>query len=327
MKKGIAMIIPLIIILGLLLLGEYFVVGVYARKEYTLSRFFSEVKYISESDKIETYVRSFQDAVSLSLIQSCYGSSFRTNRWQVYVAPNSYQKMIDSETDIRNSIANNAINNVKSYLSEYINFVQVPDNGAEELVLAESDTANIKNPVVSWDATTVTLMFDKIVFRTTDNAYARSFNPTVSINTKMSKIQNTYAANFINQVNNDISLISVAQSNCNINGINSAVDGQLNIIKKQFNDDNKDNGIEVSGFKRSSTITVKKILESDGTFTCCRFNVELAINMTDVKDSIPIKYVVYNGVGVSEESLGFRFFIETGNANICVGCAHPPCPL
>jgi hypothetical protein len=310
MKKGIAMIIPLIIILGLLLLGEYFVVGVYARKEYTLSRFFSEVKYISESDKIETYVRSFQDAVSLSLIQSCYDSSFRTNRWQVYVAPNSYQNMIESEINIRNSIANNAINNVKSYLSEYINFVQVPDNGAEELVLAESNLANIKNPSVSWDATTVTLMFDKITFRTTDNTYTRSFNPIASINTKMSKIQNTHAANFINQVNNGISSISVAQTNCNINEINSAVDGQLNTIKINFNNLNNANGIEVSGFKRSTTPTSVQWIAAK---SCCKFNVELAINITDISQ----KYVVYNGFGVSEESLGFRFLIETGNANLC----------
>jgi hypothetical protein len=326
MKKGIAMIIPLIIVLGLLLLGEFFVVGVYARKEYTVSRFFSEVKYISESDKIETYVRSFQDAIALSLIQSCYDSSFRTNKWQVYVAPSSYQNTIESEINIRNSIGNDAINNVKNYLNEYINFIQFPDNGAEELVL--SDTANIKNPAMSWDDTTATIKFDRITFRTNDNSYKREFSPMASINTKMSKIQNTYASNFINNyVNTAISSISPAESNCNINGINSAVDGQLNTIKNQFNNDNKDNGIEVSGFKRSSTITVKKILESDGTFTCCRFNVELAINITDVRDTVPIKYVVYNGVGVSEESLGFRFFIETGNANICVGCAHPPCPL
>jgi hypothetical protein len=324
MKRGIAMIIPLIIILGLLLLGEYFVVGVYARKEYTLSRFFSEVKYISESDKIETYVRSFQDAVALSLIQSCYDLSFRTNRWQVYVAPNSYQNTIESETDIRNSIANNAITNVKNYLNEYIKFVQLKANSAEELVLAESDSANIVNPSVSWDDTTVTLMFDKIVFRTTDNAYTRSFNPTASINTKMSKIRETYAASFINgqpacsfNVNTATSSISIAQINCNVSGINSAVDnsiasGKLKTAKDCFNTENQANGVEVSGFKRTANPTDITWVAAS---SCCKFNVELAINMTDIST----KYVIYNGAGVSEESLGLRFLIETGNANLCFG--------
>lgn len=322
------MIIPLIIILGILLLGEYFVVGVYARKEYPLSRFLTEVKYISESDKIETYVRSFQDAVALSLIQSCYNSSFRTNKWQVYVAPNTYQNTIESEDAIKNSIANNAINEAKSYLAEYINFVQIPANGAEELILADSDPNKIKNPVVSWDPPTITIKFDKITFGTDEwkfsPTYTREFYPMASINTKMNKIQQTYAASFINgqltcsfNVNTATSSISIAQANCNVNGIKSAVDnsiasGKLKTAKDCFNNDpsNQANGVEVSGFKRTADPTDIAWVAAS---SCCKFNVVLAINMTDISP----KYVVYNRAGVSEESLGFRFSIDTGN--LCTG--------
>jgi len=313
MKKGIAMIIPLIIILGLLLLGEYFVVGVYARKEYTLSRFFTEVKYISESDKIETYVRSFQDAVSLSLIQTCYDACFRvSNQWQSYDSPsNSYQKIISTETDVTNSLAFNTISRVQAYLTDYINFVQNPENGATELTLANLN--DIKNPVVDWELSTVTIKFDEITFGTNplvySPTYTRKFNPTASINTKMKMIREK-ASGFIDSVNNGTSFVSIDAASCNVNGINNAVDtsissGLLKTKKDNFNTDNQVNKIEVSGFKRSSTPTG---ISWDASNSCCKFNVMISINITDISS----KYVVYTGSGVAERNLGFGFFIETG---------------
>jgi len=305
MSKGAIGIIAFIVILGLILLVEYFVVSYLVRFEYVVGRFMSEVPVLSEADKVETYVRSFQGAVELSLLQGLYETKDQSQGlWYDY----GYN-MPDLNT-IEGIIIQKTEANVKSYLSEYVSFA---NNNAKEDMELSGPSAISGGNINKWEDGSVSIEFFDIMFtgRKDDLTINRVFKPSGRVKTQFKIVwdltNNLIASDGIgNKIREKINGIS--ENDCNVNTAKSLVEVALNEEKTTFNEneENKNKNIKIELVLENTEVT---LIFVDSTFSYCKVSATVKVKMEDQK----YKYPVYDGSGVIEDYLGLIYRIRTGN--------------
>jgi len=299
MKKGIAPLIPIIVILALLLTAEYFIVSYLIRSEYIVARFLSESIVLSKADKVETYVRSFQSAVELSLLQACYNIKDHSSElWQDYDV--SY---VPKENDFKEMIVSNATYNLTEYLQDYVDFIANPDNNAEEIEIPDPTISG--GNVNEFEDNYISIVFNKEVHFEVPEEIDNAFNPTASIKTKLKEVWDQ-TNDLID--NNDIGKKihpEVKDDECTVaDTLNDKVDQALTNFENEFDED-----IKIDLERIGSVSNLQKIAD------CCQVTATVKVTMNDTSR----KYPVYNKEmnGVSEEYLGLIYRVRTGNADVC----------
>jgi hypothetical protein len=306
MSKGAIGIIAFIVILGLILLVEYFVVSYLVRFEYVVGRFMSEVPVLSEADKVETYVRSFQGAVELSLLQGLYET-----KDQSQVLWYDYGSNIPDLNTIEGIIIQKTEANVKQYLSEYGVFAW--NNAKEDMELPSSSKISGGN-IDKWENGLVLIKFSSIMFtgRKGDLTINRIFKPSGRVRTHFktvwdltnSSISNDEIGTQIrNKVNSDINTVD----KCNdVNDVKNKMNTVVEDYKTLFNSNNAGKNVQINLVIDSYDISPVYI---GGSFDHCQVTITVKVKMEDQK----YKYPVYDGSGVIEDYLGLIYRIRTGN--------------
>ncbi|MDI6825827.1 MAG: hypothetical protein QMD36_01370 [Candidatus Aenigmarchaeota archaeon] len=188
MRKGIHPLIPFIVALGILLVLEYFYVSYFVRTEFIAGRYLREAPMLAEADKLETYVRSFENAVKLSLIQTIYSAgtgkvilekdfdSIYSNEtklpyWQVYNS--SY---VPDDAKLRSFTLRVASSFMTDYIREFKEFVDIP----------QDSTAY----AADFDNESITVIGNELVFerKTKDVHIVRKLEPEARVKTNFVKM-------------------------------------------------------------------------------------------------------------------------------------------
>lgn len=306
MSKGAIGMIAFIIILGLILLVEYFVVSYLVRFEYVVGRFMSEVPVLSEADKVETYVRSFQGAVELSLLQGLYETKDQSQGlWY------DYGSNIPDLNTIEGIIIQKTEANVKQYLTEYVSFA---NNNAIEMELSDPSAISGGNiPLDRWEDRSVSIEFSGIAFigRKGDLEINREFHPSGRVRTQFKRVwdltNNLIASDEIGNKTRE-KINGISENDCNMNKAKSLVEEALKNEETTFNEneENKNNKINIELILENIGVTPIFV---DSTFSYCKVSATVKVTMEDEM----YKYPVYDGSGVIEDYLGLIYRIRTGN--------------
>jgi hypothetical protein len=313
MSKGFGW--ELLIIIGLILLIEYFVVSYFIRFEYVVGRFLTEVPVVSEADKLETYVRSFQDAVELSLLQGIYNIKNQSQElWFDYPTVN-----IPDDNKIKEMIISNTTEIVKKYLDEYINFV---DSNKQEIEIpqpSEISGGNINND--EWVGSSISVEFSVISFKAKNNDmnFNRVFKPSGRLRTQFKVVWGLTKDLIKNdeigkKAREKITAEITTQDQCTVDDVNSKVKDVLNQFKNDFNSMNSDKKIVINELKLEEESTeATPSFNPDGSFFC-QFRIIVKISMEDQMNGEKSKYPVFDGQNVIQDYLGLIYRIRTGNA-------------
>ena len=314
MSKGMVEILAFIVVLGIILLIEYFVVSYFVRFDFVVGRFMSEVPLLSEGDKIETYARSFQSAVELSLLQGIYDKKdWSQELWYDY--PNSN---IPTEDMIKESITTATKLHVEEYLTDYSEFAK--NNGKIDVPNPNIRPDTINSGNLNWDDSSVSIEFNEIEFKREKDGliFDRIFKPSGRVRTEFKTVwdlTNDLISNdkigiqVRDKVNSDINTEDKCNDTNDVkNKINTAVEG----YKTVFNSDNADKNVQI-------TLTIENYDVSpiyvSGNFDHCqvRITVKVIMEVKDETDDKKYKYPVFDGSGVIEDYLGLIYRIRTGN--------------
>lgn len=300
MNKGIATV-TLVIILGIILLIEYFIVSYFVRFEFVVGRFMAEVPVLSEADKVETYVRSFQNAVELSLLQGIYDIKDQSQvLWYDYEDPNV--KMPD-ENEIKKNIDEHATSHVNEYLRDYLGFIE--NNKVGDITINPSSTTGKS---ISWDDSSISMEFYEITFTGTkgDLKINRALTPSGRVRTQFKRIWDLTNSLIKNdEIGKEIASEITTQDQCTVDNINNNI---LKKIENSFNSIHSGEKIEIK--LNSENTETTPILNNDGSFNYCQFKMTLKVAMEDTK---PMKYPVYNISDVVEDYLGLIYRIRISN--------------
>ena len=307
MRKGIIGWIGFFVAFAILLTLEYFYVSSWIRNEFIVGRFEKEAPLISEADKLETYARSFEDAVELSLLQACYDTKDQTSSlWYDY-------ELKVKEENILNEIKLKTINNAKEYLDSYKDFA---GKNAKEMKIPNSD--EITDGEVGWDTTGVNVSLNEIVFHAEikDFSINKTFKPRAKLRSGLWNVWNASKYFMKNDViGNSITDMKIKEDECNEATMEQKINDNLKKIKDDFNSNNED--VQIKKLELED-IKTKKFENATG-FRCCQVNVTVKVDMEnqDKNDEKKYKFPVFNGSKVIEDYLGFIYKIRTGNALEC----------
>ena len=308
MKKGISPLIGLIVILGILLLVWYFVVSYYFRSVHTEEKVLVEMPLLTEGDKVETYVRSFQNAVELSLIQGCFEAGNQGNTLWGY-----YDQLRVSESDFLDEIGRKTNENLRRYLEDYKNFA---GQHAPEIELPEPSELSVSE--VKWNNETVEIVFNKINFSTSlrDFEITRIFNPKAKIRSRLNRtfelarflIVNDYLGKQI-EVDVFFDYLFDNPTKCDpeyVEDINDMIDDVvLPSMKERVNRDwsmlHPDENVQIVRLERIEDVEISK-KDSD-----CGVEVKVLVTIKDLN----YLFLVWDG-GVREENLRLNFQVVGG---------------
>lgn len=303
-SKGGIDIIVLVVILGVILVIEYFVVSYFVRFEFIVGRFLSEAPVLSEADKLETYVRSFQGAVELSLLQGIYDIKDQSQTlWYDY--PNS---QIPDENTIKNDIIEKTREHVNDYLNDYSDFAR---KHAKDITidLTLPNGGNIKK----WEDSAVSIEFYDTTFTGKAGSLNidRTFKPTGRVRTYFKRVwdltKTLIASDTIGEkIREKISSDITNENDCNADNVNNKLNDVLKNYADEFN--NNDN-IKIDLNLESSEFSP---VSDGGVFSYCKVSAIIKVKMEDNT----YQYPVYNITGVIEDYLGLIYRIRTGNALI-----------
>jgi hypothetical protein len=295
----------LIVVLGLVLLAEYFIVSSYVRFEYVVSRFMSEVPVLSEADKVETYVRSFQNAVELSLLQGLYDIKDQSQGlWYEYPNPN-----IPDEITIQNYAIGNTTKHVNEYLTDYFDFAQ---KNAEDITIPLEKVRG--GNIIKWENKAISIEFTGITFSGNkgDLKIDRVFKPIGRVRTQFKNIWDLTNAlvrsdEIGEKIRKKIGAGITSETDCNMGNTNIKVlvEDALNNEKTTFNDLNKDKNIELT----LESTEVSSVYDN-GVFSYCKVIATVKVKMEDRL----YKYPVFNVTKVVGDYLGLIYRIKTGNS-------------
>jgi hypothetical protein len=304
MSKGAIGIVALIVLLGLILLVEFFIVSYFVRFEYVVGRFMAEVPLLAEADKIETYVRSFQNAVELSLLQGIYNIKNQSQElWYDFGS-----KMPD-ENKIEEMIVNEAREEANEYLREYREFARA---NAKEIEILSS----ISGGDVEWNKNKVSIKFDSISFKAEKDSlvFDRVFEPSGRVRTKFKLVWDLSKSLIENdEIGKRAREKIVAEINsedqCTIDNINSKLDENFwSQFENEFNTMNTEKIVIDVRLEKDST-EASPILNPDGSFDHCQFTIVVTVTMEDHE----YKHIVFDGAKVKEDFLGLIYRIRTGS--------------
>jgi len=213
MKKGIAPAIAVIgIALLLIVLEVAFVVGSIWGRQHTEKRYLVEASLISKSDKVETYVRSFQRATDLSSLQAIhdagtehivlpydfsssgypqYSDNYKMAYWQIFDEENNKMPLPEIMLNkIRQKVSWISTCYLNDYLKAFGDFSQASDF---EMTIPDPDLS----PVIAratFDGQTIRVEGEEISFQRTAEVdeqeinIVRRFNPYSNVDTRLGEI-------------------------------------------------------------------------------------------------------------------------------------------
>jgi hypothetical protein len=284
MKKGLVLQILFIGIAGALIFEGYWFSTHYHR-ELIERRFLFEASALMRSDKLETYVRSFQSAVELSLLQACYDKKdHSTEVWLDYSGT-----YVPNKNVFLREIKEKATGHVKDYLSAYIDFADVDDS---RITLA--DESDITGDKIYWDDNSVSVEFDEISFELESEELniTRDFIPSTVLHTKFKRVfdlTNSFVQD--DPIGKKIKNADYGKSECTIENVkNDLKENTLPTVEDDFNNDYEDEKITISLELIEDDLQVKKIITTEHHegycdkigcrdfpvgecgWPCCRFN-------------------------------------------------------
>lgn len=200
MKKGILGAIIIFFIITIAVAVISYVIGTILSRQGIAKRALFEASLISESDKVETYVRSYQKATELSLIQSIYDTGVGTvilesdfnsiysekynmPYWQVYD-----NKYVPTNEKIANSTASVSAAYMTKYLEKYKEF------SLNNFPMILPDTVKTRPSSINDDV--ISLQAEKLIFhrdtKISDQKIVidRNFVPYAEVKIKFGKMLN-----------------------------------------------------------------------------------------------------------------------------------------
>jgi len=313
-------IIAVILVLGLLLLIEYFVVSYFIRFEYVVGRFMSEVPLLSQGDNVETYVRSFQNAVELSLLQGIYDIKNQgQNLWF------DYGSTMPDETTIRNWIIGNTTVHVNEYLTDYSEFAQ--NNGKIDIPNPNVKPNTIKFPDLKWEdgsppliEGSVSIEFNEIDFKKEKDGliFDRTFKPSGRVRTFFKGVWGFTNDLILNdkigvKVREKINAEINTEDQCTVDNVKSKIRPVVeDDFKNNFNNNHADKNVQIALTVENYDV---KPISVGGSFDHCQvtITVKVIMEVKDKTDDKKYKYPVFDGSKVVEDYLGLIYRIRTGN--------------
>jgi len=313
MRKGVHPIIPFAVVLGIVLVVEYFYVSYFVRSEFIVGRFLRETPIVSEADKLETYVRSFNTAVELSLIQACYESRDQTSSfWYDYTLDE------DKQGEIFTEIGSKSADNLRLYLGGYRDFA---NTNAEEIDIRGESA--LTNRETNWDDISVKVTFNPITFSVDLESEGikidREFNPEARVKSKLKRSWDL-SVGLMDDLTQYLEELDLEEIECETNSVEELISSRIDDFIIQTEKDDVDDLYE--NVKIDYTI-LQTNLKWIGSNTCCRINVEIELDGADEN----ILYPVYDSGSSSllETYLGFNLKGKTTNANICFEAPPQTC--
>jgi hypothetical protein len=320
MSKGMIEILAFVIVLGIILLIEYFVVGYFVRFDFVVGRFLREAPLLSEGDKVETYVRSFQNAVELSLLQGIYDMKNQSqNLWF------DYGSTMPDETTIKNWIIENTTVHVNEYLTDYSKFAK---NNGNINIQGTINPGKLKwangDPPLTEGYVSIEFNDDIEFKREKDSlTFDRTFKPSGTVRTEFETVwdlTNILISNDLigENASDKVKTEITTSDQCTVNNVKDKLsdsNGALYEFEQNFNNTHT-NANEKIGI----ALTLEDVSDVDwvGSFNYCQFKITVKVVMEDNTHNYP----VFNGSAVIEDYLGLIYRIKTGN-----GLAAPiPCP-
>jgi len=213
MNKGIWGPGLLIVLLIFILILVSFWVSTSFGEETTILRYLFEAAIISESDKVETYVRSFQRATELSSIQTIYDSGnenlvlpyeivtdgyprysnkYKMAYWQIYdVLENKMPPPEIMLNKTKQEISWISSCYLYNYQKAFMDFSGASESG---ILIPDPDFSPTFTNVTFFDDQTITIAGEETVFQKTTNVEGRKievvryFNPYINLNVKFGRI-------------------------------------------------------------------------------------------------------------------------------------------
>jgi hypothetical protein len=303
-SKGAIGIVAFIVILGLVLLVEYFIVTYFIRFDYIVGRFMSEAPILSEADKLETYVRSFQSAIELSLLQGIYDIKDQSQPlWYDY--PNS---QMPDENTIKNNIIDKTTPHANDYLTDYYDFAR---KNAKDITITGSQIGG--GEIKKWEDSSVSIEFYDVTFTGKKGSLniVRTFKPTGRVRTQFKKVwdstKNLISTDAIGvKIREKISSEVTNENDCDPSNPTNVINKLNDVLKNYADEFNKNDNIKIDLNLESSEIS--PVLDG-GVFSYCKVIATVKIKMEDRT----YKYPVYNVTEVVEDYLGLIYRIKTGN--------------
>lgn len=260
--------------------------------------------------RIETYVRSFENAVQLSLIQGCYKEIDQSS-----ILWSDYGKMeVTSDEIFNGSIAPRIKEIANDFLEKYRNFARDHEEG---IYIKGETSDNLTKAYISLTDDEIRVTFEDYLYfkgKIKNSKFNRVYKPSAALPSKLKKVWDSIQ-DFLesDKVGKKIEELSIAENECNVSFVEQKVKNKLKSARKDFNRDHDIENITMTMLNVVS-VRVKKVYDESG-FECCQINVTFRGGVFD-KNYI---YPVSPKIGVINNSyLGLIFKARSGNADECI---------
>jgi len=292
---------------ALILFFWYIYVAFFVRLEFPTSRFFKEIPIIGEYVKIETYVRSFGNAVQLSLIQGCY-----ERKDQSSILWYDYGIKVNSDQIFNGSIAPRIVELINGYLNEYREFAS--EHGEEIYITGETSDHLTKAYINLTNEKIKVISEDELYFkgRVENSKFDRVYKPFAALPSKLKRVWDSIINLLENdEVGDEVENLNIEEDECNVSFVTSKINEILEKVKSDFNTTHSSEKVQMLELTLDN-VEVQKIYGPEG-FKCCQINVTFKGDVEDLN----YEYPVYDGI-IKEGNLGLIFKARSGNALVCV---------